>query len=106
MSNDQGQGYSASEALNRSGPKSRAKRLFSGVALTLLLLAMGLVVLAAMLLVTWLAFRIAPWLGMLLLAITGLAGWISRGRILAEDRAKKEQRRRERRQSRSGTPGR
>ncbi|MGK4578610.1 hypothetical protein [Kitasatospora sp. HPMI-4] len=106
MSHDEGQGYSATEALKRSSFGNRGKRLLGGTLGVLFALVVAVALVGAVVVLDWRAFQIAPWLGVLLLVIEATAGWISRGRVLAEGRAEKEERRRRDRQARSGTANR
>ncbi|MCX4743945.1 hypothetical protein OG455_00190 [Kitasatospora sp. NBC_01287] len=92
MSDDQGQGYSATEALDNRSIKSRGKRFLGGVVLTLLVLGIAVAAVGAVVVVDWLAFRIAMWLGSVLVFIEAIVCLYWRGQMPAQSRAERKRR--------------
>ncbi|MFC1404848.1 MULTISPECIES: hypothetical protein [Streptacidiphilus] len=74
MTDDQGQGYSATEALKGRSIKSGAKKFLGGVVIALVVLGVAVGSVGAVVVVDWLAFRFAVWLGVVLMLIEGAVG--------------------------------
>ncbi|MFE7532332.1 hypothetical protein ACFU7Y_42555 [Kitasatospora sp. NPDC057542] len=87
MSGDDGQGYSADDELRKAGPAGRGKRLLGGVVITLMFVVLAVAMVAVVVFVTWGAFRIATWLGMVVLVVEVAAGLYCRGSVLASGRS-------------------
>ena len=72
MNDDQGRGYSATEALSTRSIKNRCKKFLGGVVIALLVLGVAVAAVGAVVVVDWLAFRVATWLGVVLVAIEAM----------------------------------
>ncbi|MFE4975299.1 hypothetical protein ACFRAR_24735 [Kitasatospora sp. NPDC056651] len=79
----EGQGYSADEALRRSGPVARGGRLLGGFLFAAFALVVGVVVVGADVVIVWWSFETATWLGLLVLVGSAVAGVYARARVLA-----------------------